>query len=436
MTLNSTIIDLGYRARTQFVPFHCRKQRWACLVFHRRGGKTVACIADLIDHALRCQRKDGRYAYIAPYYAQAKDVAWSYLKQYTAAIPGILHNESELRVDFPHNGARIRLYGADNYERMRGLYLDGVILDEYADMDPQAWAAVIRPALSDRKGWATFIGTPKGRNGFYDIAAGNTEAGWPGAANSPDWYYKLMKASESNIIDSSELADARATMSPELYNQEYECSFDAAIVGAFYGREIAALEEQKRIMSVPYERGVPVDTGWDLGLDDATAVWFFQTVGREIRVIDYLEVNNQALDETAKELIAKPYVYGTHYLPHDIAIRELISGKSRKDVIEGMGIKPINAGVNMTGAVEERINATRMMLSKCVFDAVKCKRGLEVLKNYRRKWDEKRKCFMTRPEHDWSSHGADAFGEYAVNVRKKLERPPEQRRGARIGHLN
>ena len=366
------IIELGYTARPQFIPFHCRKERWACLVFHRRGGKTVACIADLIDHALRCPRKDGRYAYIAPFFAQAKDVAWSYLKQYTAAIPGITHNESELRVDFPHNGARIRLYGADNYERMRGLYLDGVVLDEYADMDPQAWAAVIRPALSDRKGWATFIGTPKGRNNFYDIWSGSTENGWPGAVNSPDWYSVLMKASESGLIDAAELKDAQATMSPELYNQEYECSFDAAIVGAFYGREIAALEAEKRIMAVPYERGIPVDTGWDLGLDDATAVWFFQTVGREIRVIDYLEVNNQALDETAKALIAKPYVYGTHYLPHDIAIRELISGKARKDVLESMGIKPISAGVNMVGAIEERINATRMMLSKCVFDAVKC----------------------------------------------------------------
>ena len=163
-----TTIDLGYRSRPQFVPFHQRAQRWACIVAHRRAGKTVACIMDLVDAALRCRKTNARFAYIAPHYNQAKDVAWTYLKQYTAPLPHVTINESELRIDLPANGARLRLYGADNYDRMRGVYFDGVILDEYADMDPRAWSEVVRPALSDRKGWATFIGTPKGKNAFQE----------------------------------------------------------------------------------------------------------------------------------------------------------------------------------------------------------------------------------------------------------------------------
>ena len=434
---STQVIDLGYRARKQFYPFHMRKQRWACLVAHRRAGKTVACIMDLVDAALRCEKEDGRFAYVAPFYAQAKDVAWAYLKRYTGAIPGVEVNESELRVDIPTvsgGRARVRLYGADNYERMRGLYFDGVVLDEYADMDPRAWSEVIRATLADRKGWATFIGTPKGRNGFYDIWAGNTEAGWAGAVNDPaNWFSLLLKASETGLVDAEELADARRAMTPEQYNQEFECSFDAAIVGAYYGRDIADIESRKQVMTIPWEKSTTVDTAWDLGLDDATAIWFFQTVGREIRVIDYYEVNNQGLDETTKVILQKPYTYGRHYLPHDIAIRELISGKSRKETLEGLGLRNINVGVKADPI--ERINAVRMMLGRCFFDVRNCKRGLDVLKNYRREWDDKRKTFKERPLHDWSSHGADAFGEFAVNYRAKVAHAPVLRqRGAAWGH--
>lgn len=407
-------VVIPYSPRKQFLAYHDRNQRWACIVAHRRAGKTVACINDLIKAALTSTRADPRFAYVAPFYAQAKDVAWQYLKRFALCVPGAEAHEGELRVDFP-TGARIRLYGADNYERLRGIYLDGLVLDEYADMDPNAWSSVIRPALSDRGGWATFIGTPKGRNGFYDIWAGNGETGWVGALNSPEWFSLMLKASETGFLDESELADARQAMTPEQYAQEYECSFDAAIVGAYYGRDIADLQARKQITSVPWERATTVDTSWDLGLDDATAIWFFQTVGREIRVIDYYEVNNQGLDQTAKVILDKPYVYGTHYMPHDIAIRELISGRSRRDTLEGLGLKNINVGVKADPV--ERINAARMILSRCVFDERACKRGLEVLKNYRREWDDKRKTFRERPLHDWSSHGADAFGEFAVNYR-------------------
>jgi len=383
----------------------------------------------LLRRATTCDRLEPRFAYVAPFYAQAKDVAWSYLKRFALCIPGADPNESELRVDFAHNGSRIRLYGADNYDRMRGVYFDGIVLDEYGDMDPNAWSEVIRPALSDRQGWATFIGTPKGRNGFYDIYAGNGETGWPGAINSPDWFDLMLKASETGIIPAEELADARQTMTPEQYAQEYECSFDAAIVGSYYGRDLADLDTRKQIGRVPWERSLAVHTSWDLGIDDATAVWFWQVAGREIRVIDYYEANNQGLDATIKAIKEKPYTYGRHYMPHDIDVRELISGRSRLDTVKGLGLHDVNVGIRCDPV--ERINAVRMMLSRCWFDKDNTKRGIEVLKNYRREWDEKRKTFRERPLHDWSSHGADAFGEFAINFNAQVDQSRPLR--ARIG---
>ena len=408
-------VTIPYAPRGQFVSYHNRKQRWACVAAHRRCGKTVACINDLIKGALTCTKPNPRFAYIAPLYAQAKDVAWTYLKHFTATIPGVETNESELRVDLP-NGARIRLYGADNYDRMRGIYLDGVVLDEYADMDPRAWAEVIRPALSDRQGWATFIGTPKGRNAFFGIMHGDDIFG--GAVNDSDWFAMTLKASETKLVADEELEAMRKVLTPEQYEQELECSFDAAIVGAYYGRDMALLETQKRIMRVPWEPSLPVYTAWDLGLDDATAIWFAQLAGSEVRLIDYYEANNTALSEVARVIRnEKPYTYAEHYLPHDVQIREMMTNKSRKESLEALQIR--NIVVTPAERVEEGINAARMMLPKCVFDAEQCKRGVEALKQYRREWDDKLKTFRLRPLHDWTSHGADAFRYLAMNLKPK-----------------
>ena len=398
-------VEIPYCPRPQFLPFHYRRQRWACMVAHRRAGKTVACIMDLVDAGLRCSKPNPRFAYIAPHYNQAKDVAWTYLKQYTAALPGVGHNESELRVDLP-NGARVRLYGADNYDRLRGVYFDGVIMDEYGDMDPRAWPEVIRPALSDRQGWATFIGTPKGQNDFYEILER--------AKTAPDWYWLILRASETGIVPASELLDARATMTADQYAQEYECSFEAAIKGAYYGAEMDALNRQGRIRSVPWEPTIPVFTAWDLGINDATVVWFAQTAGNEIRIIDHLAVTGQSLTETARAVLSKPYVYAKHYLPHDVEVRELMTAKSRRDTLETLGLRPIYPGAQ--ASVMDGINAVKIMLPRCVFDAEKCKDGINALRHYRSEFDDKRKTFRATPLHDWSSHDADAFRELAVNL--------------------
>ncbi len=380
-----------------------RRERWACVVAHRRAGKTVACVNDLIDAAIRCRLPSPRYAYVAPFFSQAKDIAWAYLRQYTAAIPRAQANESELRVDLP-GGRRIRLYGADNYERLRGIYLDGVVLDEYGDMDPRAWQEVIRATLADRQGWAIFGGTPKGMNHFAELA--------DRAAADPDWLLLTLRASETGLLGSAELADARKEMSEEQYAAEFECSFAASVVGAYFGREMAAAEREGRITRVPYQAEIAVDTWWDLGVDDATAIWFTQTVGREIHVIDYYEASGEGLAHYAKVLQERGYVYGTHTAPHDIQVRELGSGRSRLETAASLGIRFAVAPVL---AKADQINAARLLIPRCWFDREKTERGRLALTSYRKTWDEKRKVFGAHPFHDWASNAADAFELFGVS---------------------
>jgi phage terminase large subunit len=398
-------IRLGYAARPQFIGMHDRLQRWAIAVAHRRAGKTVACIADLIDAAVRSNATEPRYAYVAPYFSQAKDIAWGYLKHYTANIPGVQVNESELRVDLPV-GRRIRLYGADNYERMRGLYFDGVVLDEYGDMDPRAWQEVIRPSLTDRNGWAIFIGTPKGMNHFADQ--------WQAAQNDPGWFTLRLPASETGLIDLGELADAKRAMSEEQYAAEFECSFEASVVGSYFGREMAKAQQEGRICGVPYEEGALVDTWWDLGVDDATSIWFTQTIGREIHVIDYYEQSGEGLPHYVKALDAKPYIYGTHNAPHDIKVRELGSGRSRLETAASLGIAfEIVPDIDRM----DGIDAARAFIGRCWFDAKKTEQGRAALVSYHKEWDEKRRVFKSTPYHNWASNGADAFRYLAVGHR-------------------
>ncbi len=404
-------IELDYAPRPLFQPFHDRQERWACLVAHRRAGKTVASINDEIRHAITDGKPDGRYAYIAPFYNQAKDVAWTYLKRYARPLLAAEPNESELRVDLI-NGARIRLYGADN-ERMRGVYLDGVIMDEFGDMNPAIWTDVVRPALSDRKGWATFIGTPKGKNGFFKI--------WQDAQSDPGWYSLMLKADETGLIEAEELADARKQMGEDRFAQEYLCSFDAAIQGAFYAEQMRRADEEGRIGKVPIDRGLPVHTAWDLGISDSTAVWFIQTLGKERRLIDYYESSGVGLDHYAAVLKERGYLYGQHYFPHDVANKELGTGKSRVDTLKGMGITPEVVPVS---SVMDGINAVRRMIDQCWFDNERCARGIEALKAYRREYDDKLKDWKMNPLHDWSSHGADALRTFACGYEDRTTLKP------------
>lgn len=405
MGLNTAVINIPYQPRDIFLPLHNRGKRWALVVAHRRCGKTVGCINDLIKGALTCEKKDPRFAYIAPTFSQAKDVAWGYLQEFSHTIPDISLHEGELRCDYP-NGGRVRLYGADNYNRMRGIYLDGVVLDEYGDMDPRAWEEVIRPALSDRGGWAIFIGTVRGRNHFYTLYE---RALRPEFAK--DWYVAIHPASATGILDPAELKDAERSMTPEQYAAEYECSWAAPIVGSYYGQTLEQIASNGGITNLPHDKAKRVYTGWDLGVGDSSAIWFAQLVGEEVNVFDYVENSGVGLDWYSQEVLRRPYIYAAHYLPHDIEQRELTTARSRLDVLRDLGI---NATVVPKGKVDEGISAARLLLPRCRFDQRRCLQGIEALRHYRREWDAKNKVFNDKPLHDWASHAADAFRTLAA----------------------
>lgn len=403
-------LEIDYKPRDQIRAFHDRSERFAIIVAHRRFGKTVAAINDLIRSCFVIDRPNVRVAYIAPYLSQAKAVAWDYALEFTRDIPEIKVNHSELRIDFM-NGARFRLFGADNYNAMRGLYFDAVVLDEMADFPASAWSNVIRPALADRRGSATFISTPKGKNEFWEL--------WHEAQDDPNWFTAMLKASETSILDQDELDEARRTMGDDRYEQEFECSFEAAIQGAFYAKEMKEATEDGRITRVPYDRAASVITAWDLGIGDSTAIWFAQFVGQEIRIIDYYENSGVGLDHYAKVLLDKEYHYEQHILPHDVQVKELGTGKSRLETLDALGIRNIEIAPKL--AVEDGIQAARTMIPKCWFDADNCTRGIEALRQYRRDFDEKLKTWRGRPLHDWTSHGADAFRYLAVGYRRESD---------------
>ena len=399
-------IEIPYAPRDVFKPYHDNAKRFSLTVAHRRAGKTVARINRLIKDGVTCAKQSPRFAYLAPYFVQAKDIAWNYLKFYTAPIPSKI-NESELSITFAHNDAVIRLYGADNAERLRGLYFDGLAADEAQDIRPSVLTQIIMPALSDRQGWLDLSGTPKG----WGNLLGET---YKRAQDDPEWFVQVLKASQTGLIDPDELARLRKAMPANEYEQEFECSFDAAITGAYFAEGIRKLEEDGRITAVPYDPAFRVYTAWDLGISDSMVIWFWQMVGREIRVIDYHESAGHGLEYYANVLQSKGYAYGQHFGPHDIEVREIGTGKSRREVAQSLGIR-FDLAPNLP--IKDGIDAARMVIPRCVFDAKKCAVGLDALRQYREKVDEKRGISLG-PLHDWSSHAADAWRYLAVSLEK------------------
>lgn len=418
-------IDFGYRPRPLQDELHRSVKRFNVLVCHRRFGKTVFSVADMIDQAMRLYQSRRvprpRFAYIAPDYGMAKRIVWDYFKSFTKNIPGVMANENELRIDVSLFGdetdtLRFQLWGAEKPDKLVGTYLDGAILDEYGVMNPSVWTTAIRPQLSDRdrmkiqKPWAHFIGTPRGKNSFYDLFK------YARDAKDPEWYQRVLKASETGYVDEAELASARRTMSEDEYMQEYECSFEAALKGAYYSKIISDLESKGRILRIPYDPALGVITAWDLGLNDSLVIWFAQRHFREVRVIDYLEMSDMpdGLHDVVRALREKPYLYSTHILPHDAAVRGLNDGKSRVDTLRGLGLK--NIEVLERKGLNDGINAVKNLLPMCWFDTDNTQRGLECLRSYRRDWDEKAQVFKDKPLHDWASHGADGFRTLAMGI--------------------
>lgn len=400
---------IPYAPRRAFLPFHRRGERFAVGVAHRRCGKTVACINDLVRRALRLSRDypPGRFGYIGPYLSQSKDNVWTYLKHY--AGPAIRDkNEGELWVELV-NGARVRLYGADNPDRIRGAYFDHVVLDEYADMDPNVWGTIVRPMLADYRGGATFIGTPKGRNAFFEL--------YDRAHGDADWFAFHLPASSTGILPQDELDAAKRDMTPEEYDQEFECSFEAAIKGAYYGREIAAAEREGRICDLPCVDTLPVHTAWDLGKGQNMAIWVWQAANGEIRVVDYLSDPRLNLETYVAELAVRGWSGGIDWVPHDARVQSLETGRTRVETLKAMGRRP---RVVPAHKVDDGINSARVLFPRIWFDADRCRDGIEALRQYRAEYDEKAKVFRTTPRHDWASHPADAFRYLCMGYREDV----------------
>ena len=418
-----------------------RFNSWVC---HRRFGKTILGLEVLLAKAASHRMTDPRYGYFAPTRVQAKDIAWIYLKRFTAQIPGIIKNEAELYVELPHNHARIQLYGADNHKLgsgRRGLYFDGVVIDEYADIAPIVWTQVIRPALSDRLGWAAFLGTPRGKNHFY--------MQHQRAKQRANWSWALLRADETQIIDPDELEDARLDMSEADFAQEYLCSWDSPMPGAVYAEQLRRLDEEGRIGRVPYNPTYPTYTAWDIGPVN-TAIWWFQPIGDRFHFIDY-EEGAGSLPHWIEMVRSKPYIYDqsklsspltrsnyeVHYGPHDLEQTDFGTGKTRYTIALHPAAWPWDERRNITGLrftvlprgpLEDGIEAGRRLMDHAVFDEINCEEGLNGLRSYRYEWDDKKQTYRTIPVHDWASHPADGFRCAAVGVmppRKPLVQGPK-----------
>ncbi len=397
-------IDLGYKPRLPQKEIHkaVRENRFVVAVAHRRMGKTVSAIVQLIHSALQNKQKNPRYAYIAPTYSQAKRVAWDYLTEYTRSLGGTA-NIAELRVDFL--GRRISLYGSENGDSLRGQYFDGVVLDEIGDQDPAIWNSIVRPALADRKGFCLFIGTPKGNNHFREFKER--------AMVTEGWKFLEFKASDTGILDPQELASAKNEMGEDKYKQEFECSFDAPVEGAYYGSLLHEADNEKRVTKIPKDDLAKIVCSWDLGVSDSTCIWVAQIVGKEIQLIDCTENHGVGLDYYVSWLRDNGYDKGQQILPHDVRVREMTTGRSRLEVL-------MEAGLDVTVApslsIADGIQAVRRMLPRCWFDMERTKNGLVALRNYRREFNEKQNVFYDKPVHDWSSHFADSFRYLAIGL--------------------
>ena len=379
--------------------------RFTVIVAARRSGKTVAAVNHLLAKALSAKDGRSRYAYIAPTYRQAKRIAWDYVKEFSRPIPMAKYHEGELRCDLP-NGSRIQLYGIDSPDSLRGQFFDFVCLDEYGSFPPGAFDKVIRPALADRQGSCMFSGTPNGKaNDFYAKwqHAGEGHEGW--ARYQIGWH-------EAGTLKKEEIDAMEQTMTPEEFSQELLAQFTNVVRGAFYADQMNKMELDSRITSVPYETRLPVHTFWDLGMSDSTAIIFAQFSGNEIRIIDYLEESGKGLDWFIRTLGEMNYVYGEHWGPWDLKVREMSSGMSRVEIAAELGLH-FNIVPKMS--IQDGINAVRSIMNRVWIDQG-CDRLLSALYEYHREYDDKKGVFRQKAVHDKSSHGADAMRYLASSI--------------------
>ena len=410
-------VTIELKPRPAFKEFLHSKHRWACIVAHRRAGKTFAVLQKLIKIAFEYKRSGPppRFAVISPTREQTKDICWAYLKEFVAAVPQVEINESELKITLP-NKTTIRLYSGNNFERLRGLYLDGVIVDEPADVPPAAWSQVIRPCLSDYQGFAWFIGTPKGKDAFYKRHQQ--------AQESPEWYSALIRASDSGILPPEELKSIRDdyTVSEADYRQEYECDFSIGRPGAIYAPDINRAEAEGRIGPFPIDDSSLIHTTWDLGAPANTCVIYWSRVGLTYRIVDCDMGLEMKTGERVAHMLKKGYNYGYHFLPHD-GDNKHADNMSFADKLSESGlanVRTLPRGAH--GAEEKRIRMMTDMFSQLWFhDSLAGEGGLiEALSAYHRKEARLGGYIENKIAHDWASHPADAFGYISEALQNKM----------------
>lgn len=413
------IVRIDYDPRWYFDAFHRRNERWSILVAHRRAGKTVASVNDLIAKAAYNVRENPRYGYIAPLYNQAKQIAWQYLKDYTKPFnPKI--SESGLFVELPHNGARITLYGADNPDAFRGLYFDGIVLDEYGNMRPSTWSEVLLPTLVDRRGWAVFMGTPNGPNHFRDL--------YEQRRDDKGWFVAIWPYQKTGVIPEDDIQQIKDLTTEEEFAQEFECSFSASTRGAYYSKEIANAEVSGRInANLRIDGALPLDFALDLGYRDDTAGWAWQEhydgysmhmsfADNTKPISHYIHIINAICSE-------KGVPRGKIWLPHDARAKTLQTGRSIVEQFVDHGIMP---EIVPSLSLSDGIAATRLIFPDIHFHEEGCRDGLRALRSYHREFDEDRKVYKDTPVHDWSSHFADALRYFGIVSKKKRHKTTEE----------
>jgi hypothetical protein len=405
-------MPLTYKPREAFLPFHNRRQRWAVLNTHRRAGKTVALVNDIIVGALQCQLRKPQLAYVGPTFTQAKRIAWTYLKDYAEPYMAKPPSESELKVTL-HGNRTIYCLGADNADSLRGMYLDGGVGDEYALFRPSVFSQVIRPSLSDRNGWWVFASTPRGKNLFYEE--------YKRGLKNPDEYYTLeLKASESGILPPDELESLRRDLDPEEFAQEYLCSFDAALKGAIYADEVNRLFYEQRVHTGLYDAALETHVAFDLGFTDATvAIWWQEHRDGTLRVVCTEATQGKDIHHHIDRIQQFSGELGKVWLPHDSRAKNLQTGRS---IVEQFIDNKIRPSIVPMHKVRDRIAATRKMFTRVHIDSEDegCTELIEALKGYRREWDETYMMFKDQPLHDWCSDYADCFGYMCVVAAPKF----------------
>jgi phage terminase large subunit len=383
-------------------------------VAHRRSGKEKTCLNIV---AKKMWERVGAYYYVFPELAQGRKIIWDgadregfrFIDHFPAELLEGKPNDTEMKLRYK-NGSLFQIVGSDRFNSVMGTNPIGMVLSEYSLQDPACWG-YFRPILAENDGWAIFNFTPRGENHAYDIYE-------LAKADPKNWFCQLLTVEDTGAIKPEVLEQEKREIirlygNDALYRQEYFCDFSVPISGAYYAELISKAYRDGRVGHVPHETRLTVDTWWDLGINDKMSVWFTQSVGQEIRVIDYLEGSEQGLPFYIGKLAEKGYIYGRHTAPHDIEVRELTNGKSRRDTARGLGI---NFNVAPKLPIHEGIDAVRGVFGRLWFDADKCRDGLNALKNYRKQYDEKRKTYLNQPYHDWSSNGADAFRTLATGL--------------------